>query len=163
VPGGGRRRALSVEVALSDPYTAGALVTRTDPLCAPGHFGPRCEACTAAQFYFDGGACQPCPAVGERLSILGGVSVAVGLAVAAGYWLAGRVRRWGRMVGRIELLVSTLGLQAKFKIIFSFYQMAATMRCAGGWEWVGECGGGRGVGGAAGRVRVVGREGRVGG
>ena len=91
-----------------------------DPYCTHGHTGPLCEGCVAPSEYFSRarGQCVACPSTG-RTAVVALVS-ACALAILAGTYAAIRRRRlWRR--------ADEAGLQPKFKIIVSFYQVSSTL------------------------------------
>ena len=97
--------------------------------CEAGHTGPLCESCVAESDYFDrvAGHCVSCPPP-ARLAITA-VLVVTLLAVLAGTYTTirynPRSRRFWRQMTTFE---SEVGLQPKFKIIVSFYQVRPITR-----------------------------------
>eukprot|EP00961_Rhodomonas_salina_P187845 2535150-Rhodomonas_salina.2 len=91
--------------------------------CIQGHTGPLCAACTEDQFYFSRTAarCQPCNRTG-RLSTVTGVVVALAAVLATAWVVEHKVERVQRAGRRARMVLSNLSLQAKFKILVSFYQ-----------------------------------------
>ena len=67
----------------------------TDPYCAEGHSGPRCELCIDADEYFSTSKrrCIGCPTRWRRISILGGVALGLVLLFAVLCFGATRLRK----------------------------------------------------------------------
>jgi hypothetical protein len=95
--------------------------------CLEGHSGPRCTGCIEEANYFNGAECQACPNLAVRFAILLGVAAAVAMAL---FMCSTAVRtrpRIGQWAARLSILMSNLGIQAKLKIVISFYQVSAML------------------------------------
>lgn len=97
-----------------------------DPYCAKGHFGPRCVGCVEDGQYFDGSECRVCPNLLVRsASLLCIAALAIALFTCS---MVSRTRPWMRQwTARLGVLTSNLGIQAKLKIVISFYQVCAIL------------------------------------
>ena len=100
----------------------------SDPYCAAGHTGPLCEVCVADSDYFSSaeGRCVACPSTARSAGIFVGfvIVIAVLAAAYAGLRRLPISRRLRRRAARIE---SAVGLQPKFKVVVSFYQVSSTL------------------------------------
>ena len=107
--------------------------------CDAGHTGPLCAWCVSESHYFDRAkrGCAICPSASERLGIFAGAIVAaIGAALLLRLALT-RIKACGRcndlvrcvdvLMRRFDVLVSRVGIQPKFKIVASFFQIAATI------------------------------------
>merc|ERR550514_1853618 len=98
------------------------------PGCDLGHTGPLCEWCVSDEQYFSRAerGCVDCPTT-ERFGILAGVVVALAVTGLFLYRALPRAKAWGRFRARLDIVESQVGFQPKFKILVSFYQIAATL------------------------------------
>ena len=101
-----------------------------DPYCKLGHRGPRCETCVSSTDYYDDQehGCVSCPGA-SRLVVY--MAVAFGLCTVVGTCFRLYMRRarehYRRQARRFNIAAAAIGLQAKFKIILSFFQVSVTL------------------------------------
>ena len=117
----------------------------TAPYCAKGNYGPKCELCSNPEQYFSNpdGRCLDCPPL-SRFAILSGIIVGLGVIIlAAHFWDTHSVLPSDKIVHYIYV-IANFNLQAKLKIIISFYQVVNTLPSVYGvrldkrlWEWAG--------------------------
>ena len=108
---------------------AGRVLAESDPLCAAGYYGPRCEGCSDDDDYYDeyDGRCKSCPNVGVRAGIAAGVIVGVLLLLVVLYVALQRsTSPFARRLLRMSA-VTSVSAQTKFKIFISFYQVAGAL------------------------------------
>ena len=107
-----------------------------DKYCASSFTGPECKRCVAENHYLvDGVRCEACPPIEREFMgplLLGlGVCVAFGLAAYLYKKRSWRERRYVgpplRLADRMVALHSLLGMQAKFKLLLSFYQVVVVI------------------------------------
>jgi len=96
--------------------------------CDTGHTGPLCEWCVSDEQYFDRAerGCADCPPTG-RVGLKVVVAALAGAALLS-YPALARTEcgRYGAVL-RLARSESQVGFQPKFKILVSFYQVAATL------------------------------------
>ena len=124
------------------PVRAGATdgrILREDDLdyCAPDFSGPECQLCVQSDYHVaNGDKCAKCPAVGTAAGKLSGL--VLGICIACGLtWVAYSTKSWRdkkpcigcllRLADRAVSIFATLGLLAKFKITFGFYQVCLVL------------------------------------
>ena len=115
----------------------GALAgTNGDGYCAPEFTGPECQLCADEnQYLVNGDNCVDCPARGRKflgpLLLWLGFCVAVGVAAYLYKKQSWRERRYIgpplRLTDRMVALHSLLGMQAKLKLLLSFYQVVTVI------------------------------------
>ena len=96
--------------------------------CIEGHRGPQCALCSRSSQYFGfiSKRCEACP---DFVGLLIRLSIALAVAglLLLGYMAAQRFERLGRLARRTSVAMSNISLQAKFKILVSFYQVFNTL------------------------------------
>jgi hypothetical protein len=99
-------------------------ITKTGIYCKVNHTGPLCEVCVQSDHYFnDGdGECRECPSL--SLITIKVIGITLGVAVALSLVTFIIVRRFSTvLLGTL----SSLSLQAKVKILVSFYQIISSL------------------------------------
>ena len=96
--------------------------------CSEGHTGPRCDDCTAPNHYFAESArrCEACP-TSKRFVVLCGVVLGVVALLAFFHRFAKQFHAYRRRTGRLGVGAAKISLQAKLKILLSFYQVATSL------------------------------------
>ena len=99
-----------------------------DPYCTAGHTGPLCEVCVADSEYFSSaeGRCIACPSTARSVSVFL-LFVIVIAALAAAYAGLRHLPCSRRLRQRVTRIESEVGLQPKFKILVSFYQVSSIL------------------------------------
>jgi hypothetical protein len=99
--------------------------TELSSSCAIGHEGPLCQGCSEPDRYFRScdRRCVACPSGAARFGILAACCLGVAAAAAAGY----RVRRLHNAWEWLGTLSAPLNLQAKLKIVISFFQVCTAI------------------------------------
>jgi len=97
--------------------------------CAEGHGGVKCEVCDDKERYFDEskGECVECPLF-SRLGSLTGIVAGIFLFLFVMKFIAYRYAKIEPFITKMLLSLSTIGLQTKFKIMASFFQVVTTFR-----------------------------------
>jgi len=100
-----------------------------DPSCDKGHSGVKCEVCVEKERYFDQskGECSTCPSFSRLASVAGIVAGSFILLFIMKY-IAYRYTETERFIANFLLSLTTIGLQAKFKIVISFCQVVVTLQ-----------------------------------
>jgi len=105
-----------------------------DRYCAAGHGGPRCELCLEQGHYFSAerDRCVACPDSATRFAIIGVAAVGAVIVLAVVSAVSAddsplRVPAFSRIARRLSLMRATTGIQAKAKVVISFYQISATL------------------------------------
>ena len=97
------------------------LAANFDPYCKKDHSGPLCEVCVAGK-YFNDGKCSNCPSH-KSFIVIGVIIVAICGVVMISY----NTTNGKQYVDRMFQKFTSLSLQAKMKIILSFYQVINTI------------------------------------
>ena len=111
-------------------------VSSSDEYCASGFTGPECQLCAAENHYLvDGYTCKECApraaVAGRIVGLVLGFCVACGLAVWAYSMTEWRKKRYiGRLLrfaDRAVYIYVAIGLTAKTKVLFGFYQICTVL------------------------------------
>lgn len=94
------------------------------PSCADGHVGPLCQVCSAPDRYFrpSDRRCVTCPST-ARFTILAACFLVVAALAAVGYRIRQLHKAW-QWLGSIS---ARLNLQAKLKIVVSFFRVCTAI------------------------------------
>ena len=136
---GGDSEAGKKRCAGSEPGEASRrrrMVEAGSEYCAPGFAGPECQLCVAENHYLDDGEkCKECTprgaAAGRIVGLVLGLCVACGLAAWAYNMPKWRekpyIGRLLRLADRAVYWYVAIGLTAKTKILFGFYQIVTVL------------------------------------
>ena len=108
--------------------------------CSAGDSGPLCQVCDVDGTYYKEGLCLQCPSKSHRFSLFAGIVLPFVVLVSALLWFFSipptklknrRLRtiskRTRHTVRFLKTAVHATGLQAKIKIVLSFYQVATSL------------------------------------
>jgi len=112
----------------------------TIPQCIDGHSGPLCEVCVEEENYLDTrtGRCSKCPSL-TKLAIVPTVLIVICVLAVIGY-ATGTHFPFFRYYANIMInLISRLNLQAKIKIIISFFQIVNALESVYGVRFHESC------------------------
>ena len=103
--------------------SAATSFTGSGQYCLSGHHGPLCQVCDDSEQYYSSsvGRCYDCPTVKNlsmKLAVFIHFVIAVGIAFAK-FW---------RFLPRSIIHLDNVSIQAKIKILASFYQVVSTLR-----------------------------------
>jgi hypothetical protein len=98
-------------------------MNKTGRYCKVNHTGPLCEVCVQSDHYFNEGAeeCRECPSLSLLTTKVIGIILGVAIALFLVTFIT--MRRFSKLFG----VLSSLSLQAKTKILVSFYQIISSL------------------------------------
>ena len=98
-----------------------------DSYCKDGHSGPLCKTCETGKYLEEGsGECSECPTSTTIIALVL-ISIGVFIVIIVVYITAASSIKGKQCLRSISNKVSCLSLQAKVKIILSFYQVFNVM------------------------------------
>ena len=99
------------------------------PYCAEGHSGPLCKLCLDDDHYFSGanGRCVACPDLSTRFAIFAAVAGGAAIVLAGLYMATLRISACGAIAQRLRTMLASTGIQAKGKIVISFFQVCSSL------------------------------------
>jgi len=98
-------------------------------LCAEDHSGVRCEVCVGEKKYFDSskGECTSCPSF-LKLSLTIGIVLSIIIFLFVMKYIAEKHGEYERHVMILSSTLTAIGIQAKLKILISFFQVVVTIQ-----------------------------------
>ena len=99
------------------------------PYCAEGHSGPLCKLCLDDNHYFSSakGRCVACPDLSTRFAIFAAVAGGAAIVLAGLYMAILRISACGAIAQRLRTMLASTGIQAKGKIVISFFQVCSSL------------------------------------